>query len=432
MKKILFLLLVGIVAYPANASVLDKVHLTGEVQTIAASTDHSSNMFTIWGTDASYYRGTKTRAMAGFSADIYENVQANILFQYVYNWGDRNYTNNGFSTGTGMRLANANLAFSNLFDSLDVTIGRQFYGDEDSALIYFGPTHYKAEDHMYAKTLDGAVLAYHPSDALRITLMGGKIGNAQEIYSPSYSHYVTNATTFGADLKWWMRDNLMLQTYIYDFQGSYMIIFPYKREYKHHGFYGAKLKWTPDSYRFSVEYARNLAGDELLKEHHQGTYESTYMLKADAAADLGKDWTVRGTFLYSKDFTYAYGNYTPGLLMENYFIRNLWVMSNVFNYSDLNSVGGTRLFNVGVDFRPTDKWEVSLDGYSFQNRVASRQASLEADLTAKYNYSDNVQLFAGVGYIKNGTDVGTHFFGSYKKFYGPDNTKVQVGTIVRF
>ena len=237
MKKILFLLLVGIVACPANASVLDKVHLTGEVQTIAASTDHNTTFnYNIWGENYDVFRGTRTRAMAGVTADVKENVKANLLWQYVYDWGDRNYTNNGFQNGDGIKLANANVAITDLFDAFDITVGRQFYGDEDSAVMYFGPTHYNAAPRMYAKTLDGATFTYH-NDFWKVTLMGGKIGNAEEVYNPSYGHYVKNADTFGGDVEWRASDKVTFQAYMYDFQAPYMIIVPYNREYKHHGLY---------------------------------------------------------------------------------------------------------------------------------------------------------------------------------------------------
>ncbi len=434
MKKILFLLLVGIVACPANASVLDKVHLTGEVQTIAASTDHNTTFnYNIWGENYDVFRGTRTRAMAGVTADVKENVKANLLWQYVYDWGDRNYTNNGFQNGDGIKLANANVAITDLFDAFDITVGRQFYGDEDSAVMYFGPTHYNAAPRMYAKTLDGATFTYH-NDFWKVTLMGGKIGNAEEVYNPSYGHYVKNADTFGGDVEWRASDKVTLQAYMYDFQAPYMIIVPYNREYKHHGLYGAKLNWTPAIYRFSVEYARNLAYNHMPKEHHQGSYDSTYMVKTDVAADLGSTFTARGTFLYSNGLTYVYGNYTPGLIMGELFSRNIWTKENVFGLftAPRSAYGSVRLFNLGFDYKPADKWEISLDGYSFQDRLAEKSATLEADLVVKYDYSNYVQFFAGVGYVKNGGNGVYYRIGSMKELYGSDNSKVQVGSIVRF
>ncbi len=87
---------------------------------------------------------------------------------------------------------------------------------------------------------------------------------------------------------------------------------------------------------------------------------------------------------------------------------------------------------MGFDYKPADKWEISLDGYSFQDRLAEKSATLEADLVVKYDYSNYVQFFAGVGYVKNSGNVVCYRIGSMKELYGKDNSKVQVGSIVRF
>lgn len=90
------------------------------------------------------------------------------------------------------------------------------------------------------------------------------------------------------------------------------------------------------------------------------------------------------------------------------------------------------MFNVGFDYRPTDQWTLSLDGYSFQGRAGHHAATLEADLTAKYDYNDHVQLFAGVGYAKFGNDVNAHWADTYKNRIGSENYKGQLGMLVRF
>ena len=82
-----------------------------------------------------------------------------------------------------------------------------------------------------------------------------------------------------------------------------------------------------------------------------------------------------------------------------------------------------RIYNIGLDYN-WEKWNFALDGYAFQDRTAQHSASLEADLVVKYDYNDNIQLFAGAGYIKyNSNDSNT--------FDAADNTKGQVGVLVR-
>ena len=84
------------------------------------------------------------------------------------------------------------------------------------------------------------------------------------------------------------------------------------------------------------------------------------------------------------------------------------------------------MFNVGVDYA-WNKFVFSLDGFSFQDRTAKDSSNWEADLVAKYNHNENVQLFAGVGYIKYSTD--------WKESYvegTQDNTVGQLGMLIKF
>ena len=431
MKKFFSLVATLLFVIPAQASLLDNVHPTGEIYTIASDLHH--NVFNLY-----QKNGARTRAMAGLSANVWENVRLNTLFQYVYSWGDRNYTNNGFSDAHGMYLANANVEITNLFNALDVTIGRQFYGDEDSAIIYFGPNHYNVESSLYAPVLDAVKAVYH-TDTLAVTLLGGKIDDvtsgATNFLTGISPFYVrgTRATILGGDLKWNMTDQLKVQAYGYDVSGLKVHDYEtndtvpleeyyYTKGIEHVGVYGAKLSWTSDTFRASAEYARNMYGAHAFKERK----DTPYMVKADVAQDIGSV-TARGTFLYGKEkYGGSYGFAIPFLQMGNYkpglFIGQLignGVFNTIFAYTD-----GVRLFNVGLDYRPTDKWEVSLDGFSMQDRLGRHSTTLEADLTAKYNYSNNVQLFAGLGYAKYGW--------SWNRFSYDDSAKIQGGTIIRF
>lgn len=76
MKKLLGLLLVMTMAWPvtASADVLKNVDLKGEIQTIASDVRHNTRAA------GAYNSGTNTRVLAGLSADLVEDVRANILF----------------------------------------------------------------------------------------------------------------------------------------------------------------------------------------------------------------------------------------------------------------------------------------------------------------------------------------------------------------
>ena len=115
----------------ANAEVLKNVNLKGEIQTIASDVRHNA----VVGVDAlgndiyGYNSGTSARVLAGLSADLVEDVTANLMFQYANVWG------NDASTGKTVQnywddihLVEANVVLHNLFCCLEATVGRQFYG----------------------------------------------------------------------------------------------------------------------------------------------------------------------------------------------------------------------------------------------------------------------------------------------------------------
>ncbi len=424
MKKLLGLLLVAVIAFPASAAVIKNVELKGEIQTIASDVKYSANNM--------FDRGAKTRAIAGFSFDVVEDVKANLLFQYAYRWGDQNYTNNGFAGAKGMRLVNANLVLSNLFCCLEATIGRQFYGEDNSPIIYFGPNHYNAEGMGLASALDGVTVRYS-DDFKDFTLLAGKVEDIMFNYS-GLGNFDLRANIFGADLKLHFSDALTTQVYGYDLTNEKVYYgkdnyFGTFEEFMgsdvvrgHTGFYGAKLNWNTDVLRMSAEYARNFDGHRLIKERHT----TPYMVKADIATDIDA-FTVRGTFVYSKGMFIALGNYAPGMIWGHYF-GSLGFLYNVLNYGTLASPNnGARIFNVGVDVKPSAKWTLSLDGFSYQDRFARHSATLEADLTAKYAHTEAVEIFGGLAYAKNSAGIREFSFDATT-----ENYKGQLGVLVRF
>lgn len=395
MKKLLGLLLALAVAFPASADVLKNVDLKGEIQTIASDVHHNP----LDGGEKIYNSGTDLRVLAGASFDLVEDVRANLLFGYTNTWGS---STNG-DTGSNVQhywddveLVEANVVLSNLFCCLEATVGRQFYGDEDSAVMYFGPIHYNAETNGW-KALDAVKVAYS-DDFKTFTMIAGKlITNA----APEDTY---EGEIYGADLKLNLTDTLKWQLYGYNLQNGvyYDEAGTPKILDQNVGFYGTKLTFDPEAVTLAAEYARNFSGERLVKEHK----DTGYLVKVDAALNL-ETVTPRFAFVYTNGFS-GFGNYTPGLLVGD-------------RYDVLAS--SLRLFNVGVDYA-TGKWTFTLDGFSFQEREAHHSAILEADLTAKYAHNEYVELFAGIGYAKYGhakTDFGQK-----------DNTKGQLGMLIKF
>ena len=409
MKKLLSLLAVAaLLPVAANAEVLSNVNLKGEIQTIASDVKNN---------EATYVRGTSARVLAGLSADLVEDVTANVMFQYANIWG------NDISTGKttqdywdGIRLVEGNVVLHNLFCCLEATVGRQFYGDEDSAVMYFGPNHYNAEFNGYVSSIDAAKITYS-DDVKALTLVAGRIdGGVAAFLNSTLAIPGLNAGTvgglgsadfFGADFRMNLTDALTAQVYGYDFRDAF--VGPSGDVDSDAGLYGVKLALNPeDGIRLAGEYARNFGGDRLVKEHNN----TGDMVKVDAALDV-KEMTVRGTFYRATENFFAYGNYTPGLLIGHVLGGDLAAYS----------AEGVAMFNLGLDMKPADKWTVSLDGFSFQTKDVKHTATYEADVTAKYAHNENVELFAGVGYA------------NYAKMLNMDhrdNVKGQLGMLIKF
>lgn len=396
MKKLLGLLLAMTMAWPvtASAEVLKNVDLKGEIQTIASDARHDKN--------AVYKSGTNFRVLAGLSADLVEDVRANVLFQYNDAWLSGTEGNTVQNYWDEVRLAEANVVLSNLFCCLEATVGRQFYGDEDSAVMYLGPNHYVFGMNK-APSLDGAKLVYS-DDFKTFTMLAGKLVT-----------YVTpatvddNWTVYGLDLKLNLTDTLTAQVYGYDFMNSK---YDAAREKRHNGFYGAKATFAPEAATLSAEYARGYEANRLFREGN----DSPYMVKVDAALNMDVI-TPRAAFYYAKGVVSPFGNYYPGLAVGH-------VLAGVGEPFASYSFDGVRMFNVGVDYA-WNKFVFSLDGFSFQDRTAKDSSTWEADLVAKYNHNDYVQLFAGIGYAKYGTVAKA-------AHDTKDNTVGQLGMLIKF
>lgn len=395
MKKLLGLLLVITMAWPtaAKADVLKNVELKGEIQTIASDARHDAN-------PQIYGSGTNFRVLAGLSTELVEDVKANVLFQYNNAWLSGTQGDTVQNYWDKVRLAEANVVLSNLFCCLEATVGRQFYGDEDSAVMYLGPNHYVFGMNA-APSLDAAKLVYS-DDFKTFTMLAGKVVTYQS------GAMDDNTTVYGLDLKLNLTDTLTAQIYGYDFMNSERAA----DEKRHNGFYGAKATFAPEAATLSAEYARGYEANRLFREGDN----SPYMVKVDAALNMDVV-TPRAAFYYAKGTVSSYGNYYPGLAIGHMLAGNGKAFTKY-------STDGVRLFNVGLDYA-WNKFVFSLDGFSFQDRTAQDASTWEADLVAKYNHNDYVQLFAGIGYAKYGTVVK-------ESMETKDNTVGQLGMLIKF
>ena len=381
MKKLLGLLLAMTMAWPINAAIVDNVDAIGEIEVIGANNN----------VQKSQANGAASRVMAGLSAELTEDVRANVQFVYNTAWDGAEKGKDLNTYQNQIYLAEANMVLSNLMDRFELTLGRQFYGDEDSALLYFGPRHgYMAALSSPVTSLDAAKLTY-ADDVKALTLIAGKTQNSLEA--------AREADFYGADFRMNLTDTIKAQVYGYTYKNNV-----WNDEFQ--GFYGAKLSMMPEAGALSVEYARSHSGDRLVKESH----DNPYLVKVDGSLNMDA-FTPRAAFIYQKGTVSEYGAYAPGLVYGKTFFGN-----------DLTDVlSESRIFNVGLDYN-WEKWTLALDGFAFQDRTAQHAATLEADLTATYQHNENVGLFAGIGYAKL----------SRADFDRSDATVYQAGVNVKF
>lgn len=390
MKKLLGLFLALAMSFPAGAAIVDNVEAIGRIDVIGADANRTPVG----------YPTAASRVMAGLSADLTEDVKANVLFTYAtedgWDGALSGNTVNGYQDN--IYLSAANVVLSNLFDCFELTLGRQFYGDEDSMTMYFGPkSGYMAATIQSPMSLEAAKLTY-ADDFKSVTLLAGKTAEDAPVV-PGVSSY----DIYGADIRLNLTDAMKAQVYGYALKES-------SADPEYTGFYGAKLSYLPEAFGLSLEAARGHEGNRLIKEGA----DTPYFVKLDASLNMDA-FTPRAAFLYQKGMVSPFSTYAPGLVAGKY-------LTPEFNYGGV--IANARIFNVGVDYN-WKKMKFALDGFAFQDRTAQSAATLEADLTATYQHNESVELFAGVGYAKLGGDLK-------EQNEAQDATVYQLGTTIRF
>ena len=398
MKKLLGLFLVLAMSWPVSAAIVDNVEAIGRIDVVAAGGNHNLKA-----------KGAASRVLAGLSADLTEDVKANVLFDYTNNWDGAtagNAISSDDASASGylqqVHLVNANVVLSNLFDRFELTLGRQFYGDDDSTVLYFGPkSGYLTAFNGEMISLEAAKLTYS-DDVKSVTLLAGKLFSSMRNIP---------GDLFGVDARFNVTNNVKAQVYGYAFRDIGMLGIAADPQ-KYEGFYGAKLSYAPEAFTASVEAARGFAGKRLIEEAH----DNPWLVKVDASLNMDA-FTPRAAFFYQKGTLTDFGAYAPGLVIGQY-----WATMGNSSYI----LDNARIFNVGVDYN-LDKWTFALDGFAFQDRTAQDSATWEADLTANYQHNENVNLFAGIGYAKIGGNQRLS-----RTVAGPDAVVYQIGTTINF
>lgn len=423
MKKLLGLALVLAfvsVGSTANADVLKNVSTSGEIQVLGTWDNNMWNRTDDWNAK---YANTSTRVLFGVHAGLTQDVKANLTLAYYNMWGTDGSTGKAISDENNggylqqIDVIEGNVELFNLFCAIDAKIGRQFYGDEDSAVIYFGPNHYNSEqrDTKQAMSIDAANFSYS-GEMISWNLIYGKLLEVENdgVVAPGVPadlrYNDADTSLLGFDIKAKITDSFKVQGYIYDIRTKYtpsvdgVIPGEYVNN-DHTGFWGVKPSFANDMFKFSAEYARNFDGNRFAYDVNQD------MVKVDAALLLD-GFTPRAQY-YRNNSTndvgfQDFGNYRPGLIFGQLF--------------EENDLANTTVWNLGLDINlpSMDKLTYTIDLLGFQDVDHLRDwNAFEGDVWVKYAHNDNVELHVAAGTMK---------------FPGDDTWafKAQSGMIVRF
>ena len=406
MKKTLALLLAVAFAVPAFAgNILSNVETYGEIETIGFNAT----------VDEMTAKTVVNRTLFGISADLVEDVRANLTFAYgslledpvtgdspwMNAWGSV-YGVYGDSVDSYLQrisVAEANVVVSNIFGALEAKIGRQFYGNEDSAVMYFGPKRGNAMNLAMPTmlSLDGALLTW-----------AGESAAVSAFYSQALEEdYLEAARITGLTFDYAFTNNLTAGVYWYDVEGD----LEGTDEPMHLGIWGGKVAYQNENAKIGVEYAKNYLG------HVFGHNNEGWMLKADAALNLDTEavaLTPRLTYYHSEKGFVAFGNYNPGIILGN-------VKGAMFGFNpDILDTVDWRIFNAGIDFGMKSLEKVTFSFDYLNAKLDNSWVGNEFDLTAKYHHNDYVTFTLGGA-------MATNLMADMDDIYG-----VQLGMLIKF
>lgn len=355
MKKLLVAVLALALFAPAFA--VENVQITGDIQTIGLNVNDKD--VPVVGADM---RGTTNRVLLGIGADLVEDVTAKVTFAHRNVFGehglagetvtDPTLTGNGLLDRTSLAEAYVNIA--NVFDALEVKVGRQFYGDEKSAVMYFGPDYGYAVGNNYT-SLDGATVRYN-GENFALTAAYFSVANTPAV---PYPVPTTDTNLGGLDLDVKINENITANAYVYDIRTTGAAAF---------GFWGVKPTLEYEHFKLGAEYTRNY-----------GQMEKGWQVKADLALPMGTDDTTitpRVTYLKSEKNFRALGNYRPGLMF-----------GTVLGIVNRGAAADWDILNVGacLKFANLEKWGFGLDFYTGERNDTWNGNSWEAKIVYNHN-----------------------------------------------
>lgn len=390
MKRIIVLLLCAL-ALAAGASAntniwQDKIYIDGEFRIAYLSDKNVPDSFAPAGTMQSYdILPARLFLGAGYRPSENINIFARGVFFTL--WG----RDGGLPFFTESQVDRVQLAegygeLKNIFNAVDIKIGRQFYYDDQ---VWFMPKYDNFENLVYT-SLDGATASIRIK-ATQIRLMAGWRARLSDWDDHDYF-------TYGFETKTDIKPEYGFYAFFYNSQ---------KNSDTYEGVYGLKPYVNYKGIAASFRYLRVFDDGRAAFPKHGQFFMGDISYEINAPAAMLKPrasvaWTTGSTD------------------MNIYFERSL-IIEHIYGPTVLRD---TAVYNAGIDIAPAalPKLQVLFDGYYYQGRAnGNPDKGLELDLQAKYNLLEDLTIGAGFAYLFADRD-----------FQSKDAQKIQVFAVYKF
>ena len=391
--------LVVFVTFPARAELLKNLKTDGSIEVRAFGIDNETDRNPI----ADDYRGeSRTRVMAGGSFDLLDDVHGRVLLSKnnrVY--GSVTGSEDTNTVQDTVLLDNAFVKIDKVFDRVDLTLGRQFYGDPNDIVIYFGPQN---DDVLSVTAVDVFRADAALGDWGKFQGIAGKISDAAAVGAAANSDVDLYGGMIGTD-KLIPKGRLGLSYYTAKIKGV-----------------GATANDTISAailcalgdvgdtgLSYHADYAQNFGEDETIPPPTDSDHDGNAILLGLKYGQSLMDKPFRAMLDWGRG-TNNFAAVAPGKRFGK--IWGEHTASSGLQPSNLNSVGGAGLtnlqvFDAGVGINPIQKLGIDLNAYRFQYDDATlagglTSAGTEYDLILSWKHSDNVSLEASAASFQVG------------------------------
>jgi len=420
MKKMLGLALalaISSSAIAANAEILKNLKTKGEINVLGVM---DQNVTDLQSDRADDFRHTRAMINYGVMFDLLDDLHANItLIKCNRSYGQAAEDLNTIQSSVFVHEANIQL--DKVAENFNLKIGRQFYGNHDDLVIYYGPTAVLQEGYAAASL-----------DAVRVDLANSEKHTAHLIWA-KVNEPGPNATDNGTSLigirdDYKMSDDMTLGGYVYNRRignvnygqnSDNLYVFGVKAIGKFMGF-GYNLEAVGNAGKGAAA-----ATESPAYKGYAYTGKVNYKIdsefggfnpRAMYAYGSGDSQGLNGVANKAKNttFTAINSDFRPGLIfgMSDLAGANF---GNVYGlngtYYNQGSLANLTVLNIGLDYMPkfSEKLSFLVDFYNFKiNKDCTgavgddKTIGSELDLNVNYKFAENVSFGIAGGHFMPG------------------------------